>query len=380
MTWPWDLTLEVAFDTDPSAEPGVWTDLSDRVRSPVTVEQRQGGDASTATMLLNNRDRAFDPTNSAAVHNLVPWRHARLSATYNAISYPLFRGFVEDWPPVWPEFNQGLINVRLVDGFTWLALTDADLDLPAQTTGERIAALLDLAGWPAGLRDIATGVVPLEPYEQDAANLLRVVIDSSDAEDGFLYVAPDGKITFRDRHHTFDASPTLAFGPSGLRVAAVSPRFGASGIVNTGRTELADGTVYEVIDDASVDAYGTQPWTARDLSLRAAEAEALPQWAVVRWSEPLLRLDGLETNGHDNNGAPLPSLLNARIGDVATFQHTPPGGGTVDMTGVVTEFEHTIGKGEWVSGFALDSYHGEGPWLTLDDPVLGLLDANKLAP
>jgi len=41
---------------------------------------------TTATLVLNNRDRALDPTNGAATYNLVPWRHARLTATYNAVT------------------------------------------------------------------------------------------------------------------------------------------------------------------------------------------------------------------------------------------------------------------------------------------------------
>lgn len=380
MAWPWTVTFEVAFDTDPADEPGVWTDLSDRVRHPVNCGQARAGNARPATLSLKNRDRALDPTNGAAIYNLVPMRHARLTVTVGATTYPLFRGYVEDWPPYWPEFNQAVIAVRLTDALAWVAQQDMDVDLPAQTTGARINALLDLAGWPAGRRDIATGLITLEPYEQHGANLLRVLIDTADAEDGMLYVDPLGDVVFYDRHFTLDATPTLSFGPSNLKVSAVTPRFGASGIVNVGRVELADGDVYEIIDDASVDDYGPgHPWTTRDLSLPPAEAEGLAQWAVVRWAEPRLTLEGLATNGHATGA--LPSLLGARMGDVADFTHTPPGGGTVEMTGVTESIDHTIAKGEWISQFALDSYHGDGPWLTLDDPVLGLLDEdNVFAP
>lgn len=380
MTWPWDLTFEVAFDTDPADEPGVWTDLSDRVRHPVRCGQARAGSGRPATLSLKNRDRALDPTNTGATYNLVPMRHARLTVTVGATTYSLFRGFVEDWPPYWPEYNQAIIAARLSDALAWVAQQDMDVDLPAQSTGARINAILDLAGWPAGRRNIATGIVPLEPYEQHGANLLRVMIDSADAEDGFLYVDPSGDVVFHDRHYTFDATASLTFGPAGLKVSDVNPRFGAGGIVNTGRVELADGDVYEIVDDASVTAYGPgHPWTTRDLSLPPAEAEGLAQWAVVRWAEPLLTLEGLETNGRATGV--LPDLLGARLGDVADFTHTPPGGGTVEMTGVVEEVEHIIGKGEWASVFALDSYHGDGPWLTLDHDTLGLPNGlNMLAP
>lgn len=379
MIGDWQVTFEVAFDTDPGTEPGVWTDLSSRVRSPVRAGQARAGNGRPATLTLNNRDRALDPTNTAATYNLVPWRHARLKVVHNAVTYSLFRGFVDDWPPVWPEYNAGLINVRLVDGFAWVALTELDVDLPEQTTGARINALLDLAGWPAGLRDIDTGIVTVEAYEQDAVSVLRVLIDTVDSEDGYLYAAPDGKITFRDRHHTFDATPTITFGTGGLRIAGVNPRFGGKGIVNIGRAELADGDVYEVVDDASYDAYGPHTWTARDLPLSPAEAEGLPQWYVVRYAEPLLRVDGLEVGGQDTGA--LPELLEARIGDVADFSHTPTGGGVAEMTGVVESIDYVFEKGEAKATFELDSYHGDGPWFTLDHDTLGLPNGlNQLAP
>lgn len=376
--WPWDLKFEVAFDTDPASEPGVWTDLSARINgSPVQISQSVG-DTSTATLVLNNRDRALDPTNGAATYNLVPWRHARLTATYNAVTYPLFRGFVEDWPPVWPEFNQGLVAVRLVDSLAWLALSEADVDLPEQESHERVTALLDLVGWPAGLRDISNGVVRLEPYEQVAASPYRVLQDTIDAEDGLLYVAPDGKITFRSRHHDFDAASTLTLGPNGLPVSAVSPRYGGRDLVNIARTELADGDVYEIVDDASVTAFGPHSLSMRDLSLRAAEAEALPQWYVVRYSSPRLELDGVETKAH-RTGA-LAQLLPGRLGDVVTFEHTPPGGGTVEMVGTLQSVEHSIGKGEWVTSMGLRHWHGEGPWFTWDNPTRGWDMGAKWAP
>lgn len=373
--WPWDLTFEVAFATDPGTEPGVWTDLSSRVRSPVTTAHGRAGNANPTTLTLNNADRALDPTNAASPHypNIVPWRHARLTVTYDGDTYPLFRGFVEDWPPMWPTFNQSLVDVRLLDGFAWVALTETDVDLPAQSTGDRIDALLDIAGWPAGLRDLDTGVVTVEPYEQEDVSVLRVLIDTVDSEDGYLYAAPDGKITFRDRHHTFGAAPVLAFGPDDHKPRDVNPRFGGRNLVNIGRSELANGDVYEIVDDASVTRHGPHPGTQRDLPLNALEAQALPQWNVVRYAEPRLALDGLRVNGHTQVGSALgiAQLLPARIGDVATFEHSPTGAGVVEMTGVFEEIEHMIGKGEWHTTVALAPWFGEGPWFTWDVPALG---------
>ncbi len=123
-----ELTFEVAFDVDPGDIPGAldWTDLSDRLRdnATVTLEWEPG---SSATVRLDNYDRALDPTNTSATYNLVPMRHARLTATVGGTDYPLFRGYVETWVPVWPQYNEAIVEIVVRDGGMWLARFDTDV-------------------------------------------------------------------------------------------------------------------------------------------------------------------------------------------------------------------------------------------------------------
>ncbi len=382
----WSIIFDVAFDIDPAAEPGGgdWTDLSARAidESPVDVTlgsgRLTGRSPGSASIVLDNTDRLIDPTNTAATLNLVPWRHARLRAVIDAVTYPLFRGFVDAWPPTWSAFDS-LVSVRLVDGFAWLASQDADIDLPKQMSHERITALLDLAGWPAGLRDIATGAIELEPIEQSSANLYRSLIDAADAEDGELYCAPDGKITFRSRHARFSATPDITFGESGVAFSSASPvPWDTTKITNTARIELADGRVFEAIDDASVTAYGTRVLPTRDLALRAAEAEALAQWGVVRFAEPRLWVDRLVVESSEDGA--LLEVIERRVGDLAAIDHDPPAGADVDVQLNVERVNHSIGSVLWVTTFDLSPYFGEGPWFTWDDPALGWDSGAKWAP
>lgn len=381
----WSLSFDVAFDVDPGDEPagGDWTDLSTRLRSqePITVSSGAGRLADAAegsvTLLLDNYDRLIDPTNPTAVLNLVPMRHARLRATIGATTYPLARGFVDAWPPSWSSFDS-FVRVRLVDGFAWLALQDADIDLPAQMTHERITALLDLAGWPAGLRDIGTGVVPLEAFEQASANILRSVQDVAAAEDGDLFVAPDGKITFRSRHDRFNATSQLTLGDGGVAFSASTPVWDTYRLTNIARTELEDGTTYEVIDAVSVDDYGKRVTPIRDLALRKTEAEAIAQWEVERFKVPHLWVDALSVE--DAETGALEDVLPLVIGDLVTINHDAPAGGDVNVDLCVEKITHTISAVEWIWTADLSPHFGDGPWFTWDDAPLGWdLDA-KWAP
>lgn len=383
--WPWDLIFEVDFDTNPGALPSTWTDLSDRIHSRVELSSglgRSGQYSGDGFADLNNRDRALDPTNPAATYNLVPWRHSRFRVTVGASTYNLWRGYIKAWAPSWPQYNQGLIDARFVDALAWLAMRDRDVDFPAQETHERVTAILDLAGWPAELRDIDDGVVRLDAYEQQASNLRRVLEDTADAEDGTLYVAPDGKITFRNRHHRFDATSQLTIGSTGVPVSRVRPAYDDDILTNLARVELANGDVFEAEDTASVTEFGERDMSVRDLSLPEVEATALAEWIVYRYANPELWLDAVTINCRPTGR--LAQVAPRTIDDLVTFTHIPPGGGDpVSTPGHIERLTHRIGKGTWETSWDLSPYFGQGPWFTLDDATLGRLDAaagNKLAP
>lgn len=376
--------FEVAFDVDPADEPesGDWVDLSTRLRGSADwslgTGRLTGGAEGECTVVLDNHDRELDPTNASATQtNLVPLRHARLSVTVGVTSYPLFRGFVDAWPPTMTGFDEW-VTVKLVDGFAWCALQDADLDLPVQMSHERITALLDLAGWPAALRDIEDGVVELAAFEQSSGNLLRSLEDAADAEGGDVFVAPDGKITFRSRHARLNATPAITIGTGGTAFASATPAWDTAWLTNIARVELDDGRVFETIDDTSVAAYGPRVMPTRDLALRAAEAEAVGQWEVKRFAEPHLWLDRVVFESAEDGA--LAAVLPRRVGHLVTATFTPQSGDAFSEVMAIERIGGSMSAAEMTLTLDLAPHFDGGPYLTLDDAVLGLLDLNRLGP
>ena len=367
--WPWQLTFEVDFTTDPGDTPTTWVDLSSRVRHGVTITYGRP-DGGSCRLQLNNRDRALDPTNPSAAYPLDVMRHARVTVDFDGTSYPLWRGFVEEWPPVWPQYTQGLVDIELVDGSAWLALQEADLDLPGQWSGDRIGALLDEADWPQLLRNIDRGRVWLDPLEQESSNLLRAVMDVADAEDADCYFDPAGDLVFRDRHHRLDRTFDFTVGTDGHPVEGVEPVWGAGRVANLARVQLADGRVFEAIDLDSVQRRGKRDRPIRDLDVPKREAVSLAEWEVFRYSEPELWLDRVRIQGR--KGLALADLFPARFGDVVRFRHNPPGGGVAEVDGHIDAISHQVGAGRWDVTLDLTPYYGEGPWgVWLDDLAAG---------
>lgn len=87
----------------PNAADGTWVDISQyfvsgsvrRGRS-VELDQFQAG---SMTVVLEAFSRLFDPENTAGTYygKLLPMRQIRLSAKWQGVVYPLFRGYVQSW-------------------------------------------------------------------------------------------------------------------------------------------------------------------------------------------------------------------------------------------------------------------------------------------
>jgi hypothetical protein len=100
-----------------------------------------------ATVTLNNRARRFDPFNTSGPYygKLLPRRQIKISAVYGATTYPVFRGFVNGWPPVWTDAGQdSTVTLSCMDAMGLLA-SDS---LPADWSRNYILSTSPRHYWP----------------------------------------------------------------------------------------------------------------------------------------------------------------------------------------------------------------------------------------
>ena len=97
--------VRIAFVDGPYVASPTWTDVTSYVRSITTSRGRtddwQNFDSGSATVVLDNRDRRFDPTYTLSPYygNLQPRRQIRIDATTDSVNYyDVFRGYVDGWP------------------------------------------------------------------------------------------------------------------------------------------------------------------------------------------------------------------------------------------------------------------------------------------
>ncbi len=124
--------LQIAFASDPMNGSPTWTTIANSyVRGFNTRRGRNHEldriEAGTATVRLRNKDRRFDPTYASSPYypNVKPMKQMRLRATWNAVTYDLYRGFIESWPPNWPgakTSGDAEVEISCVDALGVLAL------------------------------------------------------------------------------------------------------------------------------------------------------------------------------------------------------------------------------------------------------------------
>jgi hypothetical protein len=125
--------VSIAFDDGPYVASPTWTDVSSYVRGMTTDRSRPddwGNFTGTATVELNNRTRLFDPfyTSGTYYGKLLPRRQIKIEATYSSVTYPVFRGFIDGWPPSWTDAGQdSTVTLQCYDALSLLS----QVQLPA---------------------------------------------------------------------------------------------------------------------------------------------------------------------------------------------------------------------------------------------------------
>lgn len=126
------LKVSIAFTTsDPMTASPTWTEVTADVRSLRTrrgrTDETQRFQPGTATLVLDNADRKYDPQYGSSTYtgNLYPMRQLKVEAIWNSTTYPVFRGFIEGWPQEYHESNKdATVTITANDAFEFLSNCD----------------------------------------------------------------------------------------------------------------------------------------------------------------------------------------------------------------------------------------------------------------
>lgn len=155
--------VEIAFTSDPLDTTPTWVDVSAYVRQSPGLsitrgkqERAESFDAGHLQLTLSNRGRRFDPSYAAGPYfgNLIPRKQIRVTATWSAVDYVMFTGWVTGWPQGFAEWGKdATVTIEAISAEAWLANNNLPDDLVysyANTTIGSLAFFLrqaDTSSW-----------------------------------------------------------------------------------------------------------------------------------------------------------------------------------------------------------------------------------------
>ena len=368
-------------------------DITDRL---VTCQVRRGKnealdriDAGVVAITVDNSDRQFDPlyVDGPYFGQLVPRRSVIISSN----DFPVFVGFIDDFDIQYEPGKQSVVRIDASDAFSVLTNSALEEFTPdSELSGARINTVLDRpeVDWPEDLRDIDAGnSVMLDADVAEGTGTLEYLQLVANSEFGTLFLAKDGKITYRERN-AVPNTPDLVFTDEvvagvyqGIQFADVNIVYGSENLYNRISLENADLFPEQAFaeDTDSQALYGPRVLSQSGLLIQdPAQLEFLADFLLARYKEPQYRfetvtvvLDTLTTENQDK-------VLDLEIGDIVLVRFEPS-----DIPPAIEQYCRIIGiNHDWNPAsknisFALERL--DFAIFILDDPVLGELDNDRLA-
>ena len=372
----------------------VIVDVSNVVDSIETKRGRnpQADQFQTGTLSLRIVDQNgdFNPQNPAGPYYnlLTPMRKVQITATYGAVTYPIFSGFITSYTTTTPKNANDVVytTIQAVDAFR--LAQNAQIATVAgtsagQLSGARINALLDAIDWPASMRDVDAGLTTMQADPGSARTSLAAMQTVETSEYGALYVDAAGSFVFQDRNVTAGstgATPTV-FNDDGTDIGYFNAvwRLDDTLVYNSASITRTGGTAQTAINQPSIDKYFVHSYNQQNL-LMQTDAVALDyaQAYVASRAETSIRCDAIQLDLYtDNYNTGIIAALDLDYFDPVTITTNQPGGSTLTKTLQVFGVAQSITPNSWKTTLTTLEPIIDG--FILDSSIYGLLDSGVLS-
>jgi len=372
----------------------VIVDVSNQVNS---IETKRGRNAQadqfqtgTLTMRIVDQNGDFNPQNPTGPYFnlLTPMRKVQITATYSAVTYPIFSGFITSYQTSTPKNATDVVytTITAVDAFR--LAQNAQISTVAgtsagQLSGARINALLDAIDWPASMRDVDAGLTTMQADPGTARTSLAAMQTVEISEYGALYVDAAGSFVFQDRAVTAGstgATPTV-FNDNGTDISYFNAvwRLDDTLVYNSASITRTGGTAQTAINQPSIDKYFVHSYNQQNL-LMQTDAVALDyaQAYVASRAETSIRCDAIQLDLYtDNYNTGIIAALSLDYFDPVTITTNQPGGSTLTKTLQVFGVAMSITPNSWKTTLTTLEPIIDG--FILDSAIYGLLDSGVLS-
>jgi hypothetical protein len=369
-------------------------DITDRLVSVSTSRGKNQAldriDAGQLNLVVDNFDRLFDPLYDDGFYfgQLIPGKEIRISCN----GFPVIYGFVDDLDIAYEPGNRSVVSFQAADALSNLTINNLPEVLPdVELSGARITRILDLpeVAWPTDKRSIDTGNSFMSDTDiaegTQAVAYLQLVATS---EAGEVFVSKDGKFVFKarnsapgviDLYFTDEASipgfTTVPFAELG--VVYGSEQLYNRIVLTNDQPSFPDEAIAEDAESQLV--YGPRSYTVNGLlNNEVSDLQFLADFLLARFKEPQYRFQSLSVVLDVLSEAQQNEVLDLEIGNIVQVKFTPSGiPPAIEQYCRVIGISHDWSNNEKRINLSLERL--DFSLFILDDPVLGILDDDRLS-
>ena len=298
---------------------------------------------------------------------------------------PIYSGFVEDWDLDYQNANQGRMFARCVDTFGTLANQQLNAFTPSeQTSGLRVDAVLNQPEVAyQGARSIGTGSSTLGAYavSQDT-NVLNYLQQVNTSEQGYIFTAADGTLTFKGRSSVLNPIAGASFTTDGTGISYMSlvNQYGSELLYNYIVGQSPAGAAQTSSDANSIALYQTQNYNLLNLlNSTTSEVAGLTSYLLGKYKDPVVRFTGISCELAALTAAQWATIFAIDLTSIITVQKDYDTGTPLSETQtlITSGIEHRIVPGSHIVSLTMESTDGN-QYFTLDDDIFGTLSTTNL--
>jgi hypothetical protein len=305
---------------------------------------------------------------------------------------PIYTGLITDWNLEYDIASNGdRMYATCSDAFTVLANTTLIARTVTQElTSARINTILDYAEVAyQGARNIGTGSSTLGASASssgfniaDGTNLLTYLQLVNTSEQGYLFIAADGTLTFKGRSSVLNPVAGATFSYTGsISYQTLLNSYGDELLYNYIVTQSPAGVQQIASDSTSISQYQSQSLNLTNLlNSTVSEVAGMGNYLLGKYKNPVLRFTNVSTQLAALSAANQSIALNLDLTSIASVvkNFTTGTPATETQTLIVSGVSHNITPGSHIISYTFESTDAN-QYLTLNDSIFGVLDNNLLS-